>query len=157
MSCACPPDRRRQSPRWPCCSPTRPGTAFRARLPPRQCLSASEKGSNAAGQGAAPRGVSQERPELGNRRWWWIHPQQALQRDEGEVHAARLVGLGMALQLRQQLFGLLPRLADDQAQVLVGKGRSEERRVGKEWRTRGLPVREDNQENSHGARCCRCY
>jgi len=47
-SCACPPDRRRQSPRRRCCSPTRPGTACRARLPPRQCLSASEKGSSAA-------------------------------------------------------------------------------------------------------------
>src|SRR5437762_8473510 len=53
-SCACPRDRRRQSPRWRCCLPTRPGTAFRARLPPRQCLSASEKGSSAAGPGLLP-------------------------------------------------------------------------------------------------------
>jgi len=50
-SCGCPPDRRPQSPRRRCCSPTRPGTVFRARLPPRQCLSASEKDSSAAGQG----------------------------------------------------------------------------------------------------------
>src|SRR5207253_2312169 len=54
MSCACPPDRRRQSPRRRCCSPTRPGTALRARLPPHQCLLASEKGSSAAGQGFLP-------------------------------------------------------------------------------------------------------
>ena len=29
----------------------KPSTAFRARLPPRQCLSACEEGSTAAGQG----------------------------------------------------------------------------------------------------------
>src|SRR3989449_3102582 len=51
---ACPPDRRRQSLRRRCCSPTRPGTAFRARLPLRQCLSASQECSRAFGQVTRP-------------------------------------------------------------------------------------------------------